>query len=280
MKIYFRNAKAQSVVELAVLSSMMLLGVSLLLSFGQRLEMQQKLKMDAFRLAMKKAYEKNGTVSYTIKKDTRSFNLFGGLGQGQLSTTGASASVMWQKGMPGPQGVDNDAAYAFYEINGQMVGNANTGLNRQKKEVVGFDGSRREITAPESIWKEERQVVEQYDSYAKREENISAGELNPAVPGAKIRKKAKLASKIDTKIYTRFDKAVDEEPWEDKEPWEEGRLPEYENNDVPTEYSFGAYNKEEKDPATGRVIRTTVEYDVSKANNKVVRQKTWETPSE
>ncbi|MBI4707609.1 MAG: hypothetical protein HY761_06760 [Candidatus Omnitrophica bacterium] len=274
MKIYSRNAKAQSVVELAVLSSMMLLGASLLLSFGQRLEMQQKLKMDAFRIAMQKAYEKNGTVSYTIKKDARFFNLLGGFGQGQPSTIGASASLMWQKGMPGPQGVDNDASYAFYEINGQPLGNADTGLARKKKEVVGFDGSKREITAPESIWKEERRVVEKYDSYAKREENLPAGN------GIRTSKKSELTSNIETKIYTRFDKAVDEEPWDDKQPWEQGKLPEYEYNAQPAAYSFGVSSKEERDPDTGRLVRTTAEYSKDKVDNKIVRQKTWETSLE
>ncbi|MBI4982887.1 MAG: hypothetical protein HZC15_07155 [Candidatus Omnitrophica bacterium] len=275
MKIYFSNAKAQSVVELAVLSSMMLLGVSLLLSFGQRLEMQQKLKMDAFRLAMKKAYEKNGTVSYTIKKDVRFFNLFGGFGQGQLSTIGASASLMWQKGMPGPQGNDNDASFAYHVVNDQVFE-----LDRKKKEVVGFDGSRREIQAPVSVWKEERSVVEQYDLYAKREENAPASGLRAAVPGVKNRKKTVLTSNIETKIYTRFDKAVDEAPWADKDPWEAGKLPEYEYTAQPKELDFGVYNKQHTDPATGRLVRTTDEYATGKVNNKIVKQKTWETPSE
>ena len=55
--------RGQAVAELAIFGSLILLVFSIILMYGQRLETQQQVKMEAFRKALQKAYDRNGSVS-------------------------------------------------------------------------------------------------------------------------------------------------------------------------------------------------------------------------
>jgi len=165
------RSRGQAAVELAILGSLILLAVSTLLIYGQRLELQQQLKMEAFRKALQKAYQRNSSVTYTLKKDSRFFNLMAGFGQGQASTLGASASAMWQKGAPGASGAkgQTQASFAYYQINDEMVGIQDTGgdimLPRYNRTTIDSDGAiSGEMTVPVSVYKEERVSTEDYSS--------------------------------------------------------------------------------------------------------------------
>lgn len=144
--------RAQAPVELAILGTLILFAFSVLLVYGQRLNATQRLKMEVFRKALQRAYDKNSSVSYTMKKDTRIADLFSGM-QGQRSSTSASATVMWVKGLPGKQNTDNQQNLPYYEVNGreidfQAIWQA---MGSPEKIIVSESGSDSEVPALPSI---------------------------------------------------------------------------------------------------------------------------------
>ncbi len=103
------NNRAQATTELAVFGSLILICLAVLISYGQNLQEQQILQQQAFRKALKKAYNENAFASYNIIKNPRTVNLFGNYGEGGRSSASAGASVAWCLGAP--------AEKSYYEIN-------------------------------------------------------------------------------------------------------------------------------------------------------------------
>lgn len=94
---------------MAVFGSMVMVALGLLISFANNMTEQTTLQQQAFRMALQKAYDNNGSVSYTIIKNYRGPNLFGGFKQGNRQSVSASASVLWSFGEPNE--------FTFYQIN-------------------------------------------------------------------------------------------------------------------------------------------------------------------
>ncbi len=103
------DKKAQATTELAVFGSLILICLAVLVSYGQSLQEQQILQQQAFRNALKKAYNDNAFSSYNIVKNPRTVNLFGGFGEGGRSSTSSGASVAWCLG--------TSAETSYYEVN-------------------------------------------------------------------------------------------------------------------------------------------------------------------
>lgn len=254
-KIRFTK-KGQAAVELAVFGSLILVAFSILLNYGQRLEMQQQIKMEAFRKALQKSYERNASVTYTMKKDVRSFGLFSGLGQGQSGTQGSTANVMWQKGMSGDQNDPNpnkQKSYSYYVINDSNIG-GDEGLPTYTKEVRNYMGEDKDVEVPVSVWSEEQRRIEQFDSSTTKAENSS---------GITNTKTSNLQDTTTTVLHTRRDTAFDDDPWDKAAP-----LPEYVYDGVPYTLTHGAYYNQD----TNRV-----EYDTSHAGATIRRERTWQT---
>jgi len=147
--------KGQSAVELALFIGIIMFILATMFTYGQRFEAQNLVKMEAFRNALAQAYKLNAPVSYTIKKDLRFMNLPGNFREGQGSSVGATASVMWVKGMPGAQNATNEGSYSFYKINDVILGNE-TGLPRFTKKVYDRSGSKEiDSTLPVTVGREE-----------------------------------------------------------------------------------------------------------------------------
>lgn len=89
-----RFVKSQAILEMAIFGSIILMMTSTLLSYTQRMNNQQYLSHEAFRLALEKARDNNASVSYTIFENKRNTSIFSPLkgDKGQLS---ASAVVYW-----------------------------------------------------------------------------------------------------------------------------------------------------------------------------------------
>lgn len=172
------NNQAQAAVEMAIFGSLILICLSALITYGQRLDAQQQVKMEAFRLAMQKSWAKNSSVSYTLKRDERFFNLMAGFGEGQPSSVSSTASVMWQKGAPGPWKTTDEPAFSYYKINDELVGekqglqNEDTGILRGEKDSYGYDNSRQKSQKiPLSVYTEHSIKQTQYStSMAKQEQ--------------------------------------------------------------------------------------------------------------
>jgi hypothetical protein len=204
-KIFNKKSKnGQAAVELAIFGSLILLAFSVVLMYGQRLDTQQHVKMEAFRRALQKAYERNGSVSYTLKREGRSFNLFGGFGQGQPSTESATASVLWQKGMPGEQVASGaemkQESYAYYRINDQEIGDAGdgTGLPRYPRQQIDINGRDTTVWVTPSVWSEDSLRAEAYSSGVEKREAPQGGIINTRVSDLRDTVQTTLHLRVDT----------------------------------------------------------------------------------
>ena len=212
------SLKGQAAVELAVFGFLIVVAFSVLVLYGQQLALQQQLKMEAFRRAMKMAHYKNSSVSYTIKKDTRFIDIVGGFGKGQATAVGGSAMVMWQKGIPGlhEKKSKDFTSYAYYVINDQSMGDAD-GLERYDKNTKGFDGSEQKIKTPFSVWKEEIERFEDYNTSVIKNETKS--DKPKKIPSKIINTRiSNLKDTITTKLYLRKDISDPPDAWTTPNP--------------------------------------------------------------
>jgi hypothetical protein len=177
MRFKDRSLIGQAPVELAILGTLILFAFSVLLIYGQRLNATQRLKMEVFRKAMERAYKKNSSVSYTIKKDARIADLFSGM-QGQRSSTSASATVMWVKGLPGKQDKENEQNLPYYEVNGREIDFRQIwqAMGSPEKTVVSEAGLSSDIPALPSISRVaaiERRLSQETSSKNEAADNIA-----------------------------------------------------------------------------------------------------------
>lgn len=197
--------KGQAVVELAIFGTLILFIFGILLSYGQSLNYKQKLKMEVFRKAMQAAYDKNRSVSYTLKRDIRQADLFSGFGFGQPSGASASASVMWQKGAAGDPKTSGQSSLSYYQINDTVIE-----LPTLEKTVTGQTGEEHDIQTPVGIWSEEAKKNSLYDSTVEKKES------NDSIENTRS---ANLKEAITTNLAGRYDiaphdtrKLPDEQP--------------------------------------------------------------------
>jgi len=258
-----RRNTGQAALELTIFGGLILFAFASFISYGQRFEAQHELKMETFRRALAKAYNKNSSVSYVLKRDLRPISLFGGYGRGQAQTLGASASVMWQKGIAGLAGQSKkgqDAAFSYYAIN-----DAEMELARHPKQTVGMDGSRQDVMVPYSVAREERVHDEGYILNTAKAENAK---------GITTTNTATLQDNIKSTVYTRFDSHVNDNPWGGIDY----KAPVYEDG-ATTEQTFSAYRH--TDAAQGPIETTATNriYYRSDGNApaEVVRTRTVET---
>ncbi len=194
--------KGQAVLEMALLGTLVLFIFSALLVYGQRLDLRQQLKMEAFRKAIQRAYYDNSAVSYTIKRDTHIPNLFSGYGNGQYASTQASATVMWQKGMGGDQGEDDEQNFSYYELNDKVIDLRQLWKDSGEpdKEVTGPTGEEYTVPVLPSVWKEEAVRASDYDSSFEKNQDKDTLIVT-------TKRSADLNETVTTKLYTRYDMA-------------------------------------------------------------------------
>ena len=77
------NKRGQAAAELAILGVLVIVAFSYIMNFGQSLGSQQQTKMEAFRRALQKAYIRNASASFTLKKDVSAASVNSGFFQGQ-----------------------------------------------------------------------------------------------------------------------------------------------------------------------------------------------------
>jgi hypothetical protein len=262
--IFLKFKTGQAAVELAIFGSIILLAFSVLLMYGQRLESQQHVKMEAFRRALQKAYERNGSVSYTLKKEGRSFNLFGGFGQGQSSTVAATASVLWQKGMPGAQDNEASESYSYYAINDNELE-----LSRYPKQQKNLMGKDVTVYVPASVYNEEQARLEQFAANTRKQESPAGGIANTRT--------SDLSDTINTTLHVRVDTSYDSDPHDSEVP-----LPVY-------VYEGQSYNDTDMGPQTIQTVSPVsvgayarddinrIDYSKDKVDTTIHRERTWQT---
>jgi hypothetical protein len=227
------HKNGQAAVELAIWASLVVLAFSWVLSFGQKLDIMQRVKMEAFRNALHKAYNRNASVDYTLKKSIRDVSLDGGYGQGKDSGSSSSMRVMWVKGTAGAQGTDTKGSFGYYKSNTQYVAGGSVSedsdaLPMYEKNSVSYDGSRKEVYYPVTVWNDNESRQLNYNSTLTKAESTS--NISYVVD----------ATATDTTsgtAYTHFDNAVDTDPWDDDSP-----DPEYTHNSSNTYSTTDTYS--------------------------------------
>jgi len=89
-----RSKKAQAVLEIGLLGSLILIVFSLLIGYIQRLNDDQYVLMNNFRSALKKAHDDNSVVSYTTLEDRRHIDTNSPL-QGKRASLSSSNYIHW-----------------------------------------------------------------------------------------------------------------------------------------------------------------------------------------
>jgi len=97
------NLKSQSLSELAVFGSILLLALGFLLRYGLQYNYQQQVKMEAFRRSMKMAEDSNAPKSQQIAvvKDVQIPNPQDIFGQGERTTIRGSSDIFWSNNTTG-----------------------------------------------------------------------------------------------------------------------------------------------------------------------------------
>lgn len=254
--------RGQAAVELAIFGSIILVAFSALLMYGQQLDLQQQVKMEAFRRALRKAYARNGSVNYSLKKEARPFNLLGGFGQGQPASMGSTASVLWQKGLVGKQGNADPESYAYYAINDKE-----RELDIYPKKQKNTSGKKVTVYVPVSVYSEEEVRTEEYATAVRKEESPQGGIVN-------IRT-SDLKDTVKTTPHVRFDNSYDDNPQDKEVPLPdyvyEGKK--YKDEDEGWQkishidsISVGAYASEDG-----------IDYSKHKVGTTIHKERTWET---
>lgn len=111
-----RSRKAQAVLEIGLLGSLILIIFSLLIGYIQQLNDNQFLLMKNFRAALKKAHDENAVVSYTSLEDRRHVNINAPL-EGSRKNISASNYVYWAVPYVG----NAPDSKAYYNINDEEI---------------------------------------------------------------------------------------------------------------------------------------------------------------
>ena len=111
-----RSKKAQAVLEIGLLGSLILIVFALLIGYIQQLNDNQFLLMKNFRTALKRAHDENAVVSYTSLEDRRHVNTNSPL-EGSRKTLSASNYVYWAVPCVGSA----PDSKAYYNINDEEI---------------------------------------------------------------------------------------------------------------------------------------------------------------
>jgi uncharacterized protein (UPF0333 family) len=207
IRLGLANNKGQAAAEMAILGVLVLLAFSFVMNFGQSLGTVQQTKMNSFRKAMKKAYEKNGTVAYTLRKNSNLANINAGFFQGQDSTVEGSYSVTWAKGQSGPDGTSDEGMYSYWQINNMVP----VALPTKAQYQYGPTGqeSDEKIKTPYSVFRVDEVRTGTYGYELDKKE--STGSINYS-------KQATLIDSSAGILYTRINTNVDKNPGDDNTP--------------------------------------------------------------
>lgn len=207
MRIGLINNKGQAAAEVAILGVLILMAFSAVMNYGQSLNRAQQNKMVAFRKAMKKAYDKNGTAIYTFRKNYNSASADSGFFQGKESAAESSYNVTWSKGVAGPHDTADEGMYAYWQVNNAPEIALPT-VDQYHYSPTGQESDNK-IATPTSVYKidETRAGVYTY--------NLTKQESNPGIGYSKN------AAVVDTSVgllHTRINTNIDKNPGDDNTP--------------------------------------------------------------
>lgn len=171
-------SRGQAATELAIFGSLIIICFASLLSYSQSFTENQALQQQSFRMALQKAYDDNGFVSYHISKNPRSVNPSANFKAGSRSGVSASSSVLWSKG--------EAVSRSYYQINEDMV------------DIPSFkkDG----VDTPASVWDVQTNAVSNYTGAEGKQEDAS---------GVHTTRRAALSDTVTTILKLNYQTAKD-----------------------------------------------------------------------
>lgn len=114
-----RNRKAQAVLELAVLGSLIIIAFSILIKYSEKYNREQSYMQQTFRAALKKAKEINNSASWETIDFRRMPNVTNPMEIGELQQFGSGNSVLWSDGKK--VGGKETTPKAYFELNRSSV---------------------------------------------------------------------------------------------------------------------------------------------------------------
>jgi hypothetical protein len=110
-----RNRKAQAVLELAILGSIIIVAFSILIDYSEKLNREQSYMQQTFRAALKKAQALNNSASWQTVDFRRMPNVANPMELGQLQQFASGNSVLWSDGQK-LAGVETQPK-SYFELN-------------------------------------------------------------------------------------------------------------------------------------------------------------------
>ncbi|MDO8661646.1 MAG: hypothetical protein Q7K98_00275 [Candidatus Omnitrophota bacterium] len=111
------NRKAQTITELAVLGSLIIVAFAFLINYSEKINRQQAYLQQTFRLALKEAKNANNSASYNKVVFNRMPNVSNPMELGQVQSFSNSSNVLWADGKNrNPDGTPKDGV-SKYQLN-------------------------------------------------------------------------------------------------------------------------------------------------------------------
>ncbi|MDP2928387.1 MAG: hypothetical protein Q8N80_06295 [Candidatus Omnitrophota bacterium] len=107
------NRKAQAVLELAILGSLIIMAFSIVISYSERYNREQSYMQQTFRATLKRAKEINNSARWTTTDFRRMPNVTNPMEIGELQQFGSGNSVFWSDGKL----TEADQPKAYFELN-------------------------------------------------------------------------------------------------------------------------------------------------------------------
>ncbi|MDD5119835.1 MAG: hypothetical protein PHR84_00795 [Candidatus Omnitrophica bacterium] len=112
-----RDRKAQAVLELAILGSLLIMAFSIAIKYGEQYNREQSYMQQTFRGNLKMARKALGSTSYGTTDFRRSSNMIDPMELGELQQFGSSNQVLWTHGKKDPATDEPYEAKGYYRFN-------------------------------------------------------------------------------------------------------------------------------------------------------------------
>ncbi|MDO8489129.1 MAG: hypothetical protein Q7S42_03350 [Candidatus Omnitrophota bacterium] len=119
MVTMLRNQKAQAVLELAILGSIIIAAFAILISYSEKFNSEQSYMQQTFRAALKKAQQVNNSASWATVDFRRMPNVTNPMEIGKLAIFNSSSKVLWSDGKK--DGSQETKAKSYFELNRNTV---------------------------------------------------------------------------------------------------------------------------------------------------------------
>ncbi len=249
----FRERRAQTATEFAVIGSLIIIAFAFLISYSEKINRQQYYLQQTFRLALKEARKADNSASYTQVIFNRMPNVSRPMELGQLQSFSHSSSVLWQDGK---NSRDNDGrdklGVVKYQLNDEEVNvPQHETLNNLMIDLLQYSDPQNTITPIISdLNKIETALRESNPDYQEQQKNLIASIYALTAIGG-----------IENRIISGLQAIADSFPV--------GTMPPSMNTFMNTIEAQADFEKRELPPGAITTTRKLTVTDIFKANVKI-----------